>query len=127
MQTHRIGSNLAVAALLASFVGGCTAVPYTAVEASAPPAEPQAVLRTVALERSVEDRILALNPEQVTEDDVRAVLVKGPTPRIMGVHGGIYPVHLLMESFAQFLTGMGYPEDRIRALGDGTLSRSPYE
>ncbi len=42
-------------------------------------------------------------------------------------HGGVYPVHLLMESFSRFLTGMGYPEERIRDAGDGSLSRSPYE
>ena len=41
--------------------------------------------------------------------DVRDTLAKGPTPRIMLLHGGIYPVHLAMESFGRFLVGMGYP------------------
>jgi hypothetical protein len=45
----------------------------------------------------------------------------------VSVHGGIYPVHLVMESFAEFLTGMGYPEAKIRHPGDGRLSHSPYE
>ena len=27
------------------------------------------------------------------------ILAAGPTPRILNLHGGIYPVHLVMESF----------------------------
>jgi hypothetical protein len=63
----------------------------------------------------------------VSDADVRDVLARGPTPRIFNLHGGIYPVHLLMEDFSQFLIGMGYPEYKIRDLGDNALSRSPYE
>jgi pimeloyl-ACP methyl ester carboxylesterase len=32
-----------------------------------------------------------------------------------------------MQSFAEFLIGMGYPENRIRDPGDGAFSRSPYD
>ena len=78
-------------------------------------------------DRSVEERILALDPENVTAADVRDTLAKGPTPRIMLIHGGIYPVHLSMVSFGRFLVGMGYPEAKIRDPGDGTWSHSPYE
>jgi hypothetical protein len=85
------------------------------------------VLRSLSIDRAVEDRILALDPERIGEDDIRNTLAKGPTPRIFEIHGGVYPVHLLMESFAEFLTGMGYPENRIRDPGDGAFSRSPYE
>ena len=45
----------------------------------------------------------------------------------MLVHGGIYPVHLAMKSFGNFLVDMGYPEERIRDPYDGTWSHSPYE
>ena len=78
-------------------------------------------------ERAIEDRILALDPEHVTPADVRDILVKGPTPRIMLLHGGIYPVHLSMVSFGNFLVGMGYPEAKIRDPYDGSWSHSPYE
>ena len=78
-------------------------------------------------DRSVEERILALDPENVTAADVRDTLAKGPAPRIMLIHGGIYPVHLSMVSFGRFLVGMGYPEAKIRDPGDGTWSHSPYE
>ncbi len=87
----------------------------------------QSVLRSVKTDRALEDRILALNPERISEDDVRDTLAKGPTPRIMLLHGGIYPVHLAMVSAGRFLTDMGYPENRIRHPGDGSWSHSPYE
>lgn len=77
-------------------------------------------------DRAIEDRILALDPARVTPADVK-LLAQGPTPRIMLFHGGIYPVHLAMESFGEFLVGMGYPEQRIRRPRDGGWSYSPYE
>jgi hypothetical protein len=45
----------------------------------------------------------------------------------MLLHGGIYPVHLSMSSFGNFLVAMGYPEERIRNPRDGSWSHSPYE
>jgi hypothetical protein len=65
-----------------------------------PPSPPQLTDRVII------ERILALDPEHVTDADVRR-LARGPTPRIMLLHGGIYPVHLSMESFGRFLVGMG--------------------
>ena len=86
----------------------------------APPSPPHA--RPIA---RLEDRILALDPERVTAADVRQMLAQGPTPRIMLLHGGIYPVHLSMASFGRFLVGMGYPEARIRDPCDGKLVAQP--
>ena len=94
---------------------------------AAAPLERGAVLRSLSLDANLENRILALDPEHVTDQDVRSTLARGPAPQIMLLHGGVYPVHLLMESFSRFLTGMGYPEERIRDAGDGSLSKSPYE
>ncbi|MFO1323904.1 MAG: hypothetical protein U1F15_07545 [Burkholderiales bacterium] len=81
----------------------------------------------LVVDRAMEDRILALDPERVSPADVRDTLAKGPTPRIMLLHGGIYPVHLSMTSFGRFLVAMGYPEAKIRNPYDGTWSHSPYE
>ena len=72
-------------------------------------------------------RILALDPEHISATDVKDVLARGPVPRIMLLHGGIYPVHLGMTSFGHFLVGMGYPEDKIRGPRSGDWSHSPYE
>ena len=80
-----------------------------------------------SLEPGLEEDILALNPERITERDIQDVLSKAPAPRIINIHGGIYPVHLCMASFSEFLIGMGYPESRIRSPGDGSLSFSCYE
>lgn len=71
-------------------------------------------------------RVMALDPERVSDADVQQVLRRGPTPRIMLLHGGIFPVHLSMTSFGNFLVGMGYPEDKIRDPRSGDWSLSPY-
>ena len=79
------------------------------------------------LSTDVEDRILALNPLHVSEKDIREVLSRAPAPRIINIHGGIYPVHRRMISFSQFLIGMGYPAFAITNAADGTYTFSCYE
>ncbi len=116
---------------LAVALAGCASIaPPDRQDSTAPAVAqtgPQAVLGQLALDPQLELRILALDPLRVSDSDVRQVLAQGPTPRIVALHGGIYPVHLLMESFSRFLTGMGYPPLKLRHPGDGRLSHSPYE
>ncbi len=112
-----------VAIMLAT---GCATAPPPGADYSEPTAASPTIQRH-AMDPGLEQRILALDPEHVTDSDVRDVLARGPAPRIVNLHGGIYPVHLLMEDFSRFLIGMGYPEGKIRDLGDHALSRSPYE
>ena len=126
-------SRLWHAAVLALWLtlAGCAATPPKP-SSPAPAAQrqaegPRAVLVAQDLDAQVAAGILALDPERVSDTDVRKLLARGPTPRIMLLHGGIYPVHLVMESFARFLVGMGYPESRLRHPGDGRRSHSPYE
>ncbi len=116
----------AIACVLA--IAGCASTPTReAAPAAREATGPQAVLLGMKLDAEIEARILALDPEHVSDSDVRTVLAAGPTPRIVALHGGIYPVHLLMNSFSRFLAGMGYPQDRLRHPGDGRRSHSPYE
>jgi hypothetical protein len=89
--------------------------------------EPGAVLRALALAPDLEDRILALDPNRISATDLRTTLAAAPAPRVIGVHGGVYPVYLAMESFARFLIDMGYPEERLRDPRSGRFSHSPYE
>ena len=110
-----------VAMLLALMLASCGIRPLRDADAVPAPDKPRVV------DRAIEDRILAMDPANVSQADVRNVLAKGPTPRIVLMHGGIYPVHLAMESFGHFLAEMGYPEDRIRDPYDGSWSHSPYE
>jgi hypothetical protein len=84
-------------------------------------------LKNYSLSRETEDKILGLDPETVTDKDIRDTLSKAPAPRIINIHGGVYPVHESMISFSHFLIGMGYPEAAIRNPGDGTYTFSCYE
>ena len=127
MTTPCRAATFVIAAVLALTLSGCATAPLE------PPAEDLrtvtsgSVLRSLKVEPAVEARILALDPDRVSDDDVRNALAKGPTPRIFSVHGGVYGVYLLMESFGRFLVAMGYPERMVRDPGDGAYSRSPYE
>lgn len=115
-------------AVVLAFVGaGCETTPLRPPAADLRQVTPGSVLRSLSIDPAVEDRILALDPEHIGDGDVRNTLARGPTPRIVEIHGGVYPVYLLMASFSEFLVGMGYPENRIRDPGDGAYSRSPYE
>jgi hypothetical protein len=104
---------------------GCQMQPVAPPDSAAATAN-HGVPRAAMLDRALEDRILALDPERISADDVSGTLAKGPTPHIVLIHGGIYPVYLAMESFGTFLTRMGYPEDRIRDPRDRSWSAAPY-
>ena len=116
---HRTLTALVTAVALA--LAGCATQPFDDTAAGQ-----SAIRGTVMPERTVEERLLALDPEHISDRDVREVLAKGPTPRVILLHGGVFPVHLVMISFGKFLTGMGYPESKIRDPGDGAWSYSPY-
>ena len=89
--------------------------------------EYSSVRRDFAPSRETEQKIMALNPEHVTEADIRGVLAQAPAPRIVNIHGGIWPVHEQMIAFSHFLMGMGYPGASITNPGDGTYTFSCYE
>lgn len=109
------------------FLGGCARVGHVVpVAASLRSAEAGEVLRSLDIDPAQEEKILALDAERITGEEVREVLSRVPAPYIMNIHGGIYPVHLAMESFSRFLVGMGYPEKAIRNPGDGSYSYSCY-
>ena len=119
---------LAVLSLAVLTAGGCeTQSPVVADPAPGARLPAQSVLRSVTGDRALEDRILALDPERITADDIRNTLAKAPAPQIMLVHGGIIGVYLAMVSTGQFLSAMGYPENRIRHPGDRRWSHSCYE
>jgi hypothetical protein len=113
-----------VALVAAAAVFACTSMPSGV---DSPGSGPPAVFRMPVIDRAVEDRVLALDPENISAQDVRDTLSKVPAPRIILLHGGVFPVHLAMTSFANFLIGMGYPEERIRIPGTtNDWSHNPY-
>jgi hypothetical protein len=81
--------------------------------------------RPPKLEPATAARVMALNCARLGADDVRA-LGAVPAPRVILIHGGVFPVHLLMAAFGRFLVGMGYPEESIRDPSVGDWSYSPY-
>jgi len=110
------------------FAGGCVTHEYAyRLPTYEIPLEKGTVLRSINLPADLEEKILALDPVSVSGKDINEVLFRTPAPRIMNIHGGIYPVFLLMESFSKFLILMGYPEDKIRNPADGSYSYSCYE
>jgi len=46
-------------------------------------------LRTIPLDPATEEEILALDPEYITEEGVREILLRAPAPGILTIHGGI--------------------------------------
>jgi len=102
-------------------LAGCSTTQVTIPDAVAPSSP------VISIPDEVRARILAMDPEQVSGSEVEEILSISPAPRVINIHGGIYPVHVVMESFSEFLVGMGYPEDRVRNPGDGSWSFSCYE
>ncbi len=84
--------------------------------------EKDTVLRSLTIDPDLENRILALDPNNITEEDIQATLKFAPAPRILCIAGGTFFVHLQMNSFAEFLVGMGYPRDKLRHPAYGTYS-----
>jgi hypothetical protein len=81
-------------------------------------------LAGLSLDRTTEDRLLALDPEHISPEDVREVLARVPAPRIIALHGSV-PV-VTMAPFAEFLIGMGYPAERLRNPKDGRYTYSSF-
>ncbi len=76
------------------------------------------------IDATSEDRILALDPEQISAAQVRDVLSRAPAPRIICLQGSLPLV--TMQPFAEFLVAMGFPEERLRNPASGTLSYSSF-
>jgi hypothetical protein len=115
-----------LASCAALVVAGCASTTGSGKALQARSVERSTVMHSPAVDRALEEQILALDPEHITDHDVRTTLAVGPTPRIILLHGSIYPASLIMTSFAGFLDGMGYPDSKLRDPQDGAYSQSPY-
>jgi len=82
------------------------------------------VLRSMSLNRSTEDAILALAPQHLSDGDIVDVLSHGPAPRIINLDGSL-PI-VTMKSFSEFLIAMGYPEEKIRKPNGGGYSYNGF-
>jgi len=108
----RVKLRFAAAVLIAAIMGtpaGLAAAPLPGV---------------AAVDASSEDRILALDPEQISAAQVRDVLSRAPAPRIISLQGSL--AWITMQPFAEYLVAMGFPEERLRNPANGTLSYSSF-
>jgi hypothetical protein len=87
-------------------------------------AAPASLNVTPAVDAASEDRILALNPEQISAAEVRDVLSRATAPRIINLQGSL--AWITMQPFAEYLVAMGVPEERLRNPANGTLSYSSF-
>jgi hypothetical protein len=78
----------------------------------------------VAPDPALAARILALDPDRLSEHDVREVLARAPAPRIIALQGSL--LFITMDPFGEFLVAMGYPRERIRNPRDGTYTWSSF-
>ncbi|TMG92808.1 MAG: hypothetical protein E6H73_10815, partial [Betaproteobacteria bacterium] len=76
------------------------------------------------MDRWTEDRVLALDPANISAADVRDVLAYAPAPRIIMLQGSV--ALITMEPFAEYLAAMGYPESRLKDPRDGSLSQGSF-
>jgi hypothetical protein len=119
-----VASGLAVALLFC----GCGTYPRRGVSPDqAHEIEQRLAQPTATLSPELKDKILALDPNHVTRNEVRAILSQAPAPRVISVHGGVRTVIWKMVSFADFLMGMGYPGLSLTNAADGTYTVSCYE
>ena len=79
------------------------------------------------LSAATREKILAMDPERVTEEDVRELLSNAPAPHIISIHGGLLPIKVRMISFAEFLIAMGYPEASLRNPKTGSFAYGYYD
>ena len=115
-------------AWVAVLLAGCGTFDRHALEGSSlRQAESQFAGPQLRLSHEVQERILSLDPQNVTVEDIRDVLSQAPAPRIVKIHGGLARVIPRMVSFSEFLIGMGYPAGSLTNPGDGTYSFSCYE
>jgi hypothetical protein len=104
-------------------VSGCGTVHRKALDAE----QAQQAKLDYNLTRAQEDRILRLNASSVSGADVRGALRGAPAPRMILIHGGLSTVIDEMESFADFLVGMGYPRSAIGPPGQRNKTFSCLE
>jgi hypothetical protein len=121
-------TSLVFLSLAALLLSACATYDYARIDGTYTQSiAPNSVLNAISIDPEIERKIMAMDPDHVTGKDVQEVLSQAPAPRIFNIHGGIYPVYLMMINFSEYLIGMGYPEDRIRHPRTGAYSYSCYD
>ena len=96
----------------------------TVLIGSAVASEPREARSIPGIAPEIAQRLSRLDCSRVEPADVRDVLAHVPAPRIALLQGSV--AFVTMEPFARFLTGMGYPEERLRNPHDGSFTYSSF-
>jgi hypothetical protein len=107
-------------ALVAAHASAAGVPPLAHATAATPVGTAASARGEFAMDRSTEDRILGLDPENISPADVRDILSRASAPRIIALQGSV-PL-ITMQPFAEFLIALGYPEAQLSNPKDGSLS-----
>ncbi len=77
-------------------------------------------------DKDLAERILALDPNNITADDIKNTLSKGPAPWILAISPA-FPGPMFFKDLFKFLVDMGYPSGRFGDPRDGDTSVSYLE
>ena len=116
------------AALLACWlaISGCSTNPSRPAGTPLAESAPATPCRACQIAPDLRQRILDLDPDRVTGAQVRGILARAPAPQIIAIHGGILPIKAGMNSLAEFLVAMGYPESSLRNPATGDVAYGYY-
>jgi hypothetical protein len=110
------------ALLVLTLLFACVARDTALLERHIPVSEIPVSLQSIAPE--IEEAILSLDPGSLADKETTRLLSQAPAPRVINLNGSL-PV-ITMDSFSQFLIGMGYPESSVRDPHSGEYSYSSY-
>lgn len=109
------------------WLSGCASRPKADPSTLAVPGAGSAIDRVRQLSPELKNEVLALDPETVSDAEATAVLSKLPAPQVICIHGGLLRVKSSMNSFSEFLIGMGYPLISIQNPGNGEFAYGHYD
>lgn len=107
-------------------VAGCSTTPSPTPGAPLTDGTETTPCRACQIAPELQQQILALDPDRVTGAQVREVLARAPAPQIIAIHGGILPIKAGMNSLAEFLVAMGYPDSSLRNRATGDVAYGYY-
>lgn len=108
-------------------MAGCASRPQGGPATKTAAGPDRAVHRVRLLGPAVKKMVLALDPDHVEEKEVQELLSQLPAPHIFCIHGGLLRIKSSMNSFADFLIGMGYPLISIQNPGNGEFAYGHYD
>ncbi len=106
---------------------GCASKPKSGPATGEAAGSPSPIDRVKQLSPETKEKVLALDPDYLEDKEAMELISQLPAPHVICIHGGLLRVKSSMNSFADFLIGMGYPLDSIRHPGNGEFAYGHYD